>query len=461
MKFLFISKTKAKQLVFPFVLVAGSLAAVGFAGADLEAPVIKTKELTVAYGSIVTASDIKVTDNKTPNNRLKVTIANTNNSLTGVGTYTIPVTATDAANNTAEKTITVHVKDMKAPKLSVASNYKGTGNEKKPIDITAGSTINPLDYVIAKDDVDGDVSPFITASNTLNTNQIGVQKVTYTVDDEAGNTSTKDVYFNVLDNVAPTITQKNNIVDYGSQFDLNAYFEGKDNFSTATLTSDTTINTTQLGVQTINVTATDEAGNKTQGTYNVEVKDITAPTLNLTTTEVKAMVGDSFNALSYVASATDTKDGDLKANVTATSPNMNTIGTQTVTYTVSDAAGNQTQAQLNVIVRNPEIVKAENWRGPRLNRSAGSITGPSGKETYYNLNMSGVVRNMQRRGYNAQYWVRGDGVKMYGNYVMVAANLGLRPYGTIVATSLGAGIVVDTGTFASSNRTQLDIAVAW
>ena len=416
MKFLFISKTKAKQLVFPFVLVAGSLAAVGFAGADREAPVIKTKELTVAYGSIVTASDIKVTDNKTPNNRLKVTIANTNNSLTGVGTYTIPVTATDAANNTAEKTITVHVKDMKAPKLSVASNYKGTGNEKKPIDITAGSTINPLDYVTAKDDVDGDVSPFITTSNTLNTNQIGVQKVTYTVDDEAGNTSTKDVYFNVLDNVAPTITQKNNIVDYGSQFDLNAYFEGKDNFSTATLTSDTTINTTQLGVQTINVTATDEAGNKTQGTYNVEVKDITAPTLNLTTTEVKAMVGDSFNALSYV---------------------------------------------LNVIVRNPEIVKAENWRGPRLNRSAGSITGPSGKETYYNLNMSGVVRNMQRRGYNAQYWVRGDGVKMYGNYVMVAANLGLRPYGTIVATSLGAGIVVDTGTFASSNRTQLDIAVAW
>ena len=125
MKFLFISKTKAKQLVFPFVLVAGSLAAVGFAGADREAPVIKTKELTVAYGSIVTASDIKVTDNKTPNNRLKVTIANTNKSLTGVGTYTIPVTATDAANNTAEKTITVHVKDMKAAQNSAAPSENG------------------------------------------------------------------------------------------------------------------------------------------------------------------------------------------------------------------------------------------------------------------------------------------------------------------------------------------------
>lgn len=461
MKFPLITKSKAKQLALPFVLVAGSLAAVGFAGADREAPVIKTKELTVAYGSIVTAQDIKVTDNKTPSNRLKVTLADTNNSLTSVGTYTIPVTATDAANNTAEKTITVHVKDLKAPKLSIASQYKGTGNQKKPIDITAGATVNPLDYVSAKDDVDGDVTPFITTANTLNTQQIGIQKITYTVDDEAGNTSTKDVYFNVLDNVAPTINQKNNVVDYGSQFDLNNFFEATDNFSKTTLTSDTTINTTQLGVQAINVTATDEAGNKTQGTYNIEVKDITAPTLTLTTTEVKAMVGDSFNALSYVANASDTKDGDLKAQVSATSPNMNTIGTQTVTYTVSDAAGNKSQAQLNVVVRNPEIVKAENWRGPRLNRSAGSITGPSGKETYYNLDMSGVVRNMQRRGYSAQYWVRGDGVKMYGDYVMVAANLGLRPYGTIIATSLGAGIVVDTGTFASSNRTQLDIAVAW
>ena len=102
MKFPLITKSKAKQLALPFVLVAGSLAAVGFAGADREAPVIKTKELTVAYGSIVTAQDIKVTDNKTPSNRLKVTLADTNNSLTSVGTYTIPVTATDAANNTAE-----------------------------------------------------------------------------------------------------------------------------------------------------------------------------------------------------------------------------------------------------------------------------------------------------------------------------------------------------------------------
>lgn len=44
---------------------------------------------------------------------------------------------------------------------------------------------------------------------------------------------------------------------------------------------------------------------------------------------------------------------------------------------------------------------------------------------------------------------------------MCAAELGSRPKGTIVETSLGMAIVVDTGSFASSNPTQLDLCVDW
>ena len=50
---------------------------------------------------------------------------------------------------------------------------------------------------------------------------------------------------------------------------------------------------------------------------------------------------------------------------------------------------------------------------------------------------------------------------MLGEYVMCAANLNIRPKGTIVETSLGMAIVVDTGSFAASNETQLDMAVNW
>lgn len=96
-----------------------------------------------------------------------------------------------------------------------------------------------------------------------------------------------------------------------------------------------------------------------------------------------------------------------------------------------------------------------------LNRTLGTVIGPSGKETFYNLDMSGVIAIMQSMGYYADYWVREDGVKMYGDYIMVAANLNIRPKGTLVQTSLGMGIVVDTGGFAATNPYQLDIATTW
>ena len=68
---------------------------------------------------------------------------------------------------------------------------------------------------------------------------------------------------------------------------------------------------------------------------------------------------------------------------------------------------------------------------------------------------------MEALGYDYKYWIREDGVKMYGNYVMCAADLSIRPKGTILQTSLGTGIVCDTGSFVNQNRYQLDIATNW
>lgn len=80
------------------------------------------------------------------------------------------------------------------------------------------------------------------------------------------------------------------------------------------------------------------------------------------------------------------------------------------------------------------------------------------KETYYNLDMSGCVSIMRGLGNNDEYWVRSDGCKMLGNYIMCAADLSVYPRGSLVETSLGTAIVVDTG-YLESN--QIDIAVSW
>lgn len=111
-----------------------------------------------------------------------------------------------------------------------------------------------------------------------------------------------------------------------------------------------------------------------------------------------------------------------------------------------------------------EATKLFIWDGPVLTASKGVNYGPSGKETYYNLPMGGVVRIMRNMGFDAEnypYWVRNDGVKMLGDYVLCACNLSVHPRGSLVEISLGKGICADTGGFAKHNPTQIDIATSW
>lgn len=48
------------------------------------------------------------------------------------------------------------------------------------------------------------------------------------------------------------------------------------------------------------------------------------------------------------------------------------------------------------------------WDGKVLSKGIGTVQGPSGKETYYNQNMSGVIRLMNHLGYYDEYWVNDE-----------------------------------------------------
>jgi hypothetical protein len=75
--------------------------------------------------------------------------------------------------------------------------------------------------------------------------------------------------------------------------------------------------------------------------------------------------------------------------------------------------------------------------------------------------MQGVVAIAREHGIGGEYWVRSDGAKMLGDYIMLATNNDVYPIGTLVPTSMGMGISLDTGTFAERNPYQIDIATAW
>ena len=96
--------------------------------------------------------------------------------------------------------------------------------------------------------------------------------------------------------------------------------------------------------------------------------------------------------------------------------------------------------------------------------SGGVYQGPSGLEKWYNKPMDGVVDIMRHLGFNEvqyPYWVRDDGCKMLGDYIILAANLEVRPRGTILETSRGTGIVCDCCVAADADVTLVDVAVDW
>lgn len=122
---------------------------------------------------------------------------------------------------------------------------------------------------------------------------------------------------------------------------------------------------------------------------------------------------------------------------------------------ITDQTNSDLQLLKNTIQKEKHPTKTE--RKP-LTKSAGTVTWPSGKETYYNLPMNWVVDSLRRKWFDGEFWVRADGVKMYGKHVMVAAPKGKYKTWEIIPTTLWPGIVCDTG---AMKWNRIDIAVNW
>ena len=94
-----------------------------------------------------------------------------------------------------------------------------------------------------------------------------------------------------------------------------------------------------------------------------------------------------------------------------------------------------------------------------LTAGAGRITFNGHTETWYNLPMDKVVeRSDAAIGVTDMYWVREDGVKMYGPWVICAAHPSKIRYSRI-QTSLGEGVILDTHT--TNDKELIDIATTW
>ena len=162
---------------------------------DKEAPVLQVKnaEIVIEEGEAFDPlTNVTVTDNRDPNIVVTYTIKEgADVDIKKPGEYTIVYHAVDAAGNEARASslLIVNPKGMlinKAPTI-----------QAKDVTIVVGSAFDPLKGVTAMDAEDGDLTSKISCKSNVDRNKVGVYKVTYTVMDSQGATTSKTIQVTV------------------------------------------------------------------------------------------------------------------------------------------------------------------------------------------------------------------------------------------------------------------------
>ncbi|MGE6503453.1 adhesin [Bacillus wiedmannii] len=242
---------------------------------DTEAPVITAKQgVTVQVGDSLNAGDlVEVKDNKDPNPVITVGAYDTSK----IGAIQVTVTATDASGNSSSTTVTVKVvekeeeKDTEAPVITA----------KQGVTVHVGDSLNVGDLVEVKDNIDP--NPVVTVG-AYDTSKPGTISVQVTAADNAGNSSTATVTVKVVekeeekDTEAPVITAKQGVtVHVGDKLSPGSLVNVKDNKDSNPLVTVGAYDTSKPGAISVQVTATDKAGNSSTATVNVVVLEKEKP----------------------------------------------------------------------------------------------------------------------------------------------------------------------------------------
>lgn len=93
---------------------------------------------------------------------------------------------------------------------------------------------------------------------------------------------------------------------------------------------------------------------KVNSKEDVVIKDEDAPIIKLKIKEIEIMKGDDINYKDYIESVEDKIDGNLIEEVRYEMIDTSIVGEHSIIYSVSDKAGNASQAILKVIIKETE-----------------------------------------------------------------------------------------------------------
>ncbi|MDO8316233.1 MAG: HYR domain-containing protein, partial [Flavobacterium sp.] len=274
-------------------------------------------------------------------------------SLFPIGTTTNTFLATDGSGNTSTCSFDVIVTDNEKPNvltqnITVELDSNGLATITAAM-INSGSTDNCT------------IESYSLDINSFDCSNIGTVEVTLTVNDVNGNSASKTAIVTVVDTLKPSLVTLS-AISVNADADVCSYASSQltapaalDNCSVASVVASPA--SLALGANTVTWTVTDGSGNIETSTQIVTVVDSQIPTI--ATLDAISVNADS-GVCTYESSqltAPKAIDNCSVASVVA-SPASLVLGSNTVTWTVTDGSGlTETSIQIVTVVdsQNPTI----------------------------------------------------------------------------------------------------------
>lgn len=331
---------------------------------NLSLPAVSRSGAEVTFNA--TASDVV-------DGALPVTCTPATGSTFPLGTTTVNCSATDKAGNTTSQSFVVSVRDTAAPTINVPDAITTQATGAAGAQVTFNATANDV--------VDGNLSVSCTprAGSVF---PIGQTSVTCRVSDNAGNSVSRSFNVSVIDSAAPkielpaTINASATSPNGAAVSFTSAATDAVDGLLTPSC-SPRSGSTFPMGSTTVTCRVADKAGNSATGSFNVVVRDTTAPALSLPAVITAEAETASGAVVSFNATAKDVIDGSVLPNCTPAAGTTFPLGNTTVRCNASDKAGNSSSDTFSVNVvdtKSPVLKLSENIIVKATSRAGATVT---------------------------------------------------------------------------------------
>lgn len=280
--------------------------------------------------------------------------------VTQSGTYDITVTGSNGCAVTSLP-ITVTIGDDVAPIIVAPLNVNVNPNLGcSAVGVALGTPVVSDNCTVAS-----------VTNNAPGLFPIGTTTVTWTVTDGAGNTATATQLVNVVDQIAPEATAPANVsVNTNNFCDATGVNlgtpEATDNCTIASIVNDAPASF-PIGTTVVTWTITDATGNFTTVTQNVTVVDTEAPVVVLQSAAVQ-LDANGVGVLTFAAIDNGSSDncGIAEVTIDQTTFDCGQVGFNTVTVTITDNSGNQSEAQVIINVIASDACGGADVAGPQV-----------------------------------------------------------------------------------------------